>query len=263
MGRHSPCRTRNFFTAPLQVLRGEGTKERWEKERKKERKKEEGRSYETFSGSSSGRATLTAARHTVWRRMRPPRVLLDMKGKGSGQKLKVVRFPTAPSERIGASSPSVMGNPTSYFLPLHSLSPSPSFRARARALPSAVGCIAARNSSVATVESVTNPLLGILGRLPPFVAASVDMEAGEREGAQLILVDIIVIAMISEARPPQSNAATSSFRHHFSLSLFPLPQSFSLLRSPRFLDFPSSFRLALTGPPDRARRALHPPSDRA
>ena len=118
---------------------------------------------------------------------------------------------------------------------------------------------------MATVESVTNPLLGILGRLPPFVAASVDVEAeeGEGEGAQLILVDIIVIATISEARPPQSNAATSSFRHHFSLSLFPLPQSFSLLRSPRFLDFPSSFRLALTGLPDRARRALHPPSDRA
>ena len=80
---------------------------------------------------------------------------------------------------------------------------------------------------MATVESVTNPLLGILGRLPPFVAASVDVEAeeGEGEGAQLILVDIIVIATISEARPPQSNAATSSFRHHFSLSLslFPLP----------------------------------------
>ena len=72
---------------------------------------------------------------------------------------------------------------------------------------------------MATVESVTNPLLGILGRLPPFVAASVDVEAEEGEGAQLILVDIIVIATISEARPPQSNAATSSFRHHFSLSL--------------------------------------------
>ena len=101
---------------------------------------------------------------------------------------------------------------------------------------------------MATVESVTNPLLGILGRLPPFVAASVDVEAEEGEGAQLILVDIIVIATISEARPPQSNAATSSFRHHFSLSLslFPLPQSFSLLRSPRFLDFPSSFRLSRT-----------------
>ena len=110
---------------------------------------------------------------------------------------------------------------------------------------------------MATVESVTNPLLGILGRLPPFVAASVD--------AQLILVDIIVIATISEARPPQSNAATSSFRHHFSLSL-----SFHFLNLSLSCDHRGfsisllpSVSLALTGLPDRARRALHPPSDRA
>ena len=118
---------------------------------------------------------------------------------------------------------------------------------------------------MATVESVTNPLLGILGRLPPFVAASVDVEAEEGEGAQLILVDIIVIATISEARPPQSNAATSSFRHHFSLSL-----SFHFLNLSLSCDHRGfsisllpSVSLALTGLPDRARRALHPPSDRA
>ena len=56
-----------------------------------------------------GRTTLS---HTVWRRMRPRRALLDMKGerersKGGGQTAEVIRFPTAPlsSERIGASFP--------------------------------------------------------------------------------------------------------------------------------------------------------------
>ena len=73
------------------------------------------KSYETCSGSSSGRTT-----HTVWRRMRPPRALLDMKGKGSRrQKPKVTRFPTALSGRIGASFSirDMMGNPTDFLLP--------------------------------------------------------------------------------------------------------------------------------------------------
>ena len=44
-----------------------------------------------------GRTTLS---HTVWRRMRPRRALLDMKGergsKGGRQTAEVIRFPTAP-----------------------------------------------------------------------------------------------------------------------------------------------------------------------
>ena len=70
--------------------------------------------------------------------------------------------------------------------------------------------MAARNSSVvASVESVTNPLRGILGRLPPLApspsgsdsAANAEAEAG----AQPILLDI-VIAAISEARGPLSQS---------------------------------------------------------
>ena len=76
----------------------------------------------------------------------------------------------------------------------------------ARGLPSAVGWMAARNSSVvASVESVTNPLRGILGRLPPFAPSpsGSDDAAEAEEGAQPILLDI-VIETISEARGPLS-----------------------------------------------------------
>ena len=160
--------------------------------------------------------------------------------------------------------PSVMGNPTSYFRlsARYMLSPSKI----ARGLPSAVGWMAARNSSVvASVESVTNPLRGILGRLPPFApspsgsdsAAQAEAEAG----AQPILLDI-VIAAISEARGPlQSKSAgrsppsdTISPLHFLNLS-FPLVIT-AVSRFP-------FFRLALMIFPDRSWHALHPPSDRA
>ena len=100
--------------------------------------------------------------------------------------------------------PSVMGNPTSYFRlsARHMLSPSKI----AGGLPSAVGWMAARNSSVvASVESVTNPLRGILGRLPPLAPSpsGSDSAANAEAGAQPILLDI-VIAAISEARGPLS-----------------------------------------------------------
>ena len=66
--------------------------------------------------------------------------------------------------------------------------------------------MAARNSSVvASVESVTNPLRGILGRLPPFAPSpsGSDDAAEEEEGAQPILLDIVIVT-ISEARGPLS-----------------------------------------------------------
>ena len=66
--------------------------------------------------------------------------------------------------------------------------------------------MAARNSSVvASVESVTNPLRGILGRLPPLApspsGSDSAAEAEAEAGAQPILLDI-VIAAISEAHGP-------------------------------------------------------------
>ena len=134
-----------------------------------------------------------------------------------------------------------MGNPTSYFRLSVRYMLSPSMIAGG--LPSAVGWMAARNSSVvASVESVTNPLRGILGRLPPFApspsGSDSAAEAEAEEGVQPIFLDI-VIAAISEARGPLSQSRrgevllpTPSLLSTFSIYL-------SLLRSPRFPGFRS------------------------
>ena len=160
--------------------------------------------------------------------------------------------------------PSVMGNPTSYFRlsARHMLSPSKI----AGGLPSAVGWMAARNSSaVASVESVTNPLRGILGRLPPLAlspsGSDSAAQAGAEEGAQPILLDI-VIAAISEARGPLSQSRRGEV---FLPTPSPL-STFSNLSFPLVITAVSRFplfRLALVIFPDRSWHALHPPSDRA
>ena len=158
-----------------------------------------------------------------------------------------------------------MGNPTSYFRlsARYMLSPSKI----AGGLPSAVGWMAARKSSVvASVESVTNPLRGILGRLPPFAPSPSGSDsaanAEAEEGAQPILLDI-VIAAISEARGPLSQSRRGevllptpslSPLHFLNLS-FPLVIT-AVSRFPLF-------RLALMIFPNRSWHALHPPSDRA
>ena len=159
--------------------------------------------------------------------------------------------------------PSVMGNPTSYFRlsARYMLSPSKI----AGGLPSAVGWMAARNSSVvASVESVTNPLRGILGRLPPLAPSpsGFDSAAEAEAGAQPILLDI-VIAAISEAR---GGPLSQSRRGEVFLPT-PSPLStFSNLSFPLVITAVSRFpffRLALVIFPDRSWHALHPPSDRA
>ena len=121
---------------------------------------------------------------------------------------------------------------------------------------------------MASVESVTNPLLGILGRLPPFASAvtaaapgSADPEAEEGEGAQLILVDIVVVIAIRDdfrssqmrRRLPSATFSISTF----SISIFLSCDHRGLTDRSRF----PFFRLALSSLGLSA--ALHPPSYRA